>query len=73
LGRNEPSKDSWFATNQLLERPKILHWLGRFEVIAKGNAKHTDLFALGDNLGFGLRSRLLVLAVIWLAHVQANR
>ena len=32
-----------------------------------------DLFALGDDLGFGLRSRLLlVVAVIWLAHVQTN-
>jgi hypothetical protein len=45
-----------------------------FAPIAKSNAKHSDLFALGDDLGFGLLRRLLlVLAVIWLAHVQANR
>src|SRR5262245_37889095 len=42
--------------------------------IAESYAEHTDLFALGDDLGFGLRTRLLlVLAVILLAHVQVNR
>jgi hypothetical protein len=41
--------------------------------VAKSNAEHTDLFTLGDDLGFSLRPRLLVvLAVIWLSNVQAN-
>src|SRR5262249_50905852 len=45
-----------------------------FAPIAKSNAEHTDLFALGDDLGFRLWSRLLsVFPVILLAHVHANR
>ena len=45
-----------------------------FAPIAKSNAKYTDLFALGDDLGFSLRSQRLVvvLAVIRPAHVQTN-
>src|SRR5262249_13649457 len=44
-----------------------------FAPIAQSNAEHTDLFALCDDLGFGLRSQLLlVLAVISLDHVHAN-
>src|SRR5262249_45997813 len=46
-----------------------------FAPVAKSNTEDTDLSALGDDLGFGLRSRLVlvVLAVIRLAHVQVNR
>src|SRR5262245_50346528 len=44
-----------------------------FAPVAQSNAEHTDLFALGDDLGFRLSSRLLlILGVIQLAHVQAN-
>jgi hypothetical protein len=44
-----------------------------FAPVANSDAEHTDLLALGNDLGFGLGSRLLlVLAVIWLDHVQAN-
>ena len=47
---------------------------GGFALVAESDAEHSDLFALGDDLGFSLRSRLLlVLAVIWLVHVQVNR
>src|SRR5262245_15989308 len=47
---------------------------GGFAPVAKSNAKHTDLFALGDDLSLSLWSqRLLVLAVICPAHVQTNR
>ena len=44
-----------------------------FAPVADSNTEHTDLFALGDDLGFGPRSwLLLVLAVIRLAHVHVN-
>src|SRR5262245_32498904 len=45
-----------------------------FAPVAQNNAEHTYLFALGDDLGFGLRRPLLlVLAIIRLDYVQANR
>src|SRR5262245_12878225 len=47
---------------------------GGFAPVAEGNAEHTDLFTLGNDLSLSLWSRpLLVLAVILLGHVQANR
>jgi hypothetical protein len=44
-----------------------------FAPVAKGDAQHPDLFALGENLGFGPRPRCqLVSTVTWLTHVQEN-
>jgi hypothetical protein len=46
---------------------------GGFALVAESDAEHSDLFALGDDLGFRLRTRLLlVLALIWPAQVQMN-
>jgi hypothetical protein len=68
FGRFQPQR-----TTQLSKPFRQAALARGFAPVADSNAEHTDLFALGDDLGFGPRSwLLLVLAVIRLAHVHVN-